>query len=67
MLGQAGTGARAKARSTGLQPDQLVSVEAFADAEDEMWLGKTAAFDNFGLLCCQKHTGALKNAHALRQ
>jgi hypothetical protein len=43
-------------------------VEAFDDAEDEMWLGKTVAFGDFGLLpsCCKRHDGGQMNVYGTR-
>jgi hypothetical protein len=52
----------------GLQPGQWVLVEAFCDPEDEMWLGKTVAFSDFGPLpsCCKRHDGGQMNVYGTR-
>jgi hypothetical protein len=57
--GQAGAGTGTSSRRWASQPGQWVLVEAFCDAEDEMWLGKTVAFGDFARLpsCCKRHDG----------
>jgi hypothetical protein len=54
--------------SAGLQPGQWVLVEAYGDAEDEMWLGKTVAFGDFGPSpsCCKRHDGGQQNVYGTR-
>jgi len=57
-----------KLASAGLRPGQWVLVEAYCDAEDEMWLGKTVAFGDFGLSpsCCKRHNGGQQNVYGTR-
>jgi len=54
--------------AVGLKPGQWVLVEAYGDEVDEMWLGKTVAFDGFGSgsSCCKRHSGGQKNAFGTR-
>ena len=43
--------------AAGISPGQWVLVEAFGDNDDEMWLGKTVGFSDFGRQSCYKmHT-----------
>ena len=42
-------------------------VEAFGDNDDEMWLGKTVEFSDFGRQsCCKKHTEGQRNIYGMR-
>ena len=42
-------------------------VEAFGDNDDEMWLGKTVEFSDFGRQsCCKKHTEGQRNVYGMR-
>jgi len=44
-----------------------VLVEAFGDNDDEMWLGKTVEFSDFGRQsCCKKHTEGQRNVYSVR-
>ena len=38
--------------AAGISPEQWVLVEAFGDNDDEMWLGKTVEFSDFGGQSC---------------
>jgi hypothetical protein len=50
--------------AAGLEPGKWVLVEAFGDDEDDMWLGKTVAFGNFGPdSCCKRHGGGAKKLY----
>ena len=50
--------------AAGLEPGQWVLVEAFGDDEEEMWLGKTLAFGDFGQDSCRKrHGGGAKKLY----
>ena len=47
--------------AAGLEPGQWV---AFGDDEDEMWLGKTLPFGDFGRgSCCKRHGGGAKKLY----
>ena len=47
--------------TAGLEPGQWV---AFGDDEDEMWLGKTLPFGDFGRgSCCKRHGGGAKKLY----
>ena len=53
--------------AAGISPGQWVLVEAFGDNDDEMWLGKTVEFADFGRQsCCTKHTAGQKNVYGTR-
>ena len=53
--------------AAGISPGQWVLVEAFGDNDDEMWLGKTVAFSDFGRQsCCKKHTEGQRNVYSVR-
>jgi hypothetical protein len=53
--------------ATGISPGQWVLVEAFGDNDDEMWLGKTVEFSDFGRQsCCKKHTEGQRNVYSVR-
>jgi hypothetical protein len=53
--------------AAGKSPGQLVFVEAYGDNDDEMWLGKTVEFSDYGRQsCCTKHTERQRNVCGAR-
>ena len=53
--------------TAGIKPNQWILVEAFNDEEDEMWLGKTLPFVDFGReSCCKEHKVDPQNVHGTR-
>ena len=53
--------------AAGLIPGQWVLVEAFCDGEDEVWLGKTLGFGDFGRdYCCKRHDAAVATVYGTR-
>ena len=53
--------------AAGKSPGQLVLVEAYGDNDDEMWLGKTVEFSDYGRQsCCTKHTERQRNVCGAR-
>ncbi len=53
--------------AAGISPGKWVLVEAYGDNDDEMWLGKTVEFSDYGChSCCTKHTERQRNVCSAR-